>query len=183
MAIYTGRGDSGDTSLIGNIRESKASPVFDVLGMLDEFNATLGLILAEIKFTTEARDFLINTQRDLFKIGSLIANPKSTDQSFEWLEGRTTLIENYIDEMEKKLPELRNFILPGGTEGWAKVHLSRTVCRRLERDLVNYFDKNLMGKQYVIKFVNRLSDLLFTLARYLNFTENVEDIIWIDKNE
>ena len=181
MAIYTGRGDSGRTSLIGNAREAKNAPVFDVLGMLDEFNATLGIILSGIEFTPEARDFLINIQRTLFKIGSLIANPKTTNANLEWLEAKTALVEKYIDEMEEKLPELRNFILPGGTGGSAKVHFARTVCRRLERTLVTYFDKNPMGKDYVIKFVNRLSDFLFTLARYLNFTENVEDIIWIDK--
>lgn len=178
MAVYTGTGDSGKTSLIGNTRESKGSPVFNVLGTLDEFNATLGLALSDIEFTDEARTFLINAQRDLFNIGSLVANPKSTDKDFEWLEAKTKTLENHIDEMEAKLPKLHNFILPGGTKGSARVHFSRTVCRRLERELVVYLEGSSTGKQHIIKFVNRLSDFLFTLARFLNFTENVEDIIW-----
>lgn len=183
MAVYTGTGDSGNTSLIGNVRKSKDSPVFEVLGTMDEFNATLGVILAEIEFSKDAKDFLIGIQSDLFKVGALIANPKVKEAEFDWLGERTSTVEKYIDELEAKLPRLTNFILPGGTPGAARVHFARTVCRRLERNIVNHYDEEKIGKKHVIRFVNRLSDLLFVLARYLNFNENVEDIIWIDSDE
>ena len=183
MAVYTGTGDSGDTSLIGNVRKSKAASEFEVLGTLDEFNATLGVVLSEVGFSSEARDFLIKTQADLFKIGSLIANPKAKDSQFNWLSDRVKVIESYIDELEQKLPKLTNFILPGGTSGAARVHLARTVCRRLEREIVNHYKASEAGKKQVLTFVNRLSDLLFVLARYLNFNENVQDVIWVDSNE
>ncbi len=183
MAVYTGTGDSGNTSLLGGVRKPKSEIVFNVLGSLDEFNATLGLLVSEVSFTNESKDFIVQIQRDLFKVGSLIANAKADNLSFNWLYSRTQVLESYIDEMEVELPELKNFILPGGSKGSAYTHLSRTICRRLERELVAYFSEELPGKEFVLRYTNRLSDFLFTLARYLNFKDNIGDIIWKDSNE
>jgi len=183
MAIYTGRGDTGNTSLIGDTKSPKDSPIFNVLGNLDEFNASLGLLIAEINFSPEAKDFLVGIQQDLFRIGALLANPKAKKSEFAWLKKKTSTIERYIDELEKTLPKLTNFVLPGGSSQGAKVHVTRTVCRRLERSLVSHFKTVDIGKDRVIPYINRLSDLLFVLARYMNFNENVEDVIWIDSNE
>jgi cob(I)alamin adenosyltransferase len=183
MSIYTRGGDAGNTSLIGDTKSPKDSPIFEVLGTLDEFNATLGILIADIAFSKEATDFLIGVQRDLFKIGSLLANPKSKKSHFMWLKKRIITIERYIDDLDKILPKLENFVLPGGSSGSAKIHLSRTVCRRLERGMVTHLKVVETGKEQVIPYINRLSDLLFVLARYLNFNENVEDVIWDNSNE
>lgn len=183
MAVYAGTGDSGDTSLIGNVRKSKDSSVFKVLGTLDEFNATLGILVAEVEFSKDAKTFMVGIQSDLFKVGALIADPKVKEIDFKWLKARTATIEEYIDELDAKLPKLTNFILPGGTFGAVRAHFARTVCRRLERSFVSHFVSTKVGKKRVIPFVNRLSDLLFVLARYLNFNENVKDIIWVDSDE
>ncbi|MBT6401518.1 cob(I)yrinic acid a,c-diamide adenosyltransferase [candidate division WWE3 bacterium] len=183
MSVYTRAGDTGKTYLIGNTRHSKDSSIFEVLGTMDEFNVSLGLMLSDISFSKDASDFLVTVQGDLFKLGSLIANDKSKDEDFKWLAPRVGLVEDYIDELEKDLPKLENFILPGGTPAAARVHMARTVCRRCERALVGHFEKNDEGKKCTLMYINRLSDLLFVLARFLNFNENVEDIIWIDSDE
>ena len=103
--------------------------------------------------------------------------------NFDKVDGVEDVVQEDIDELEKELPELHNFILPGGTSGAARVHLSRTICRRLERSFVKHFQDKIVGKKESLKFINRLSDLLFVLARYLNFNENVKDIIWTESDE
>lgn len=183
MALYTRAGDTGKTYVIGNVRHSKDSPIFEVLGTLDEFNVTIGLMLSDISFSKEASEFLISIQGDLFKLGSLIANEKVKDEEFGWLKSRVETVEDYIDDLEKVLPKLQNFILPGGTPAAARVHLARTVCRRCERTLVRHFKDREDGKKCTLMFINRLSDLFFVLARFMNFNKNVEDIVWIDADE
>lgn len=182
MKIYTKGGDTGDTSLLKGIRKSKTDEVFELLGTLDELSSVMGVGLAFASFTTEAREVLYSIQRDLLKIGSIVANPKADKDSFEWLESKTQSLEEYIDELDSQLPELRNFILPGGSKGASLMHHSRSVARRLERIANLYFrNKDAVDTTFLLKYLNRLSDFLFVLARYVNKSESVEETKW--KNE
>ncbi len=179
MPVYTKQGDNGETSLLENIKESKSDLIFEVLGTFDELNSLLGLLLSQTDFTKAATRQLVEIQNDLFKIGSLIANPKTKINEFVFLSIRTVELEDLIDDLEGKLPRLSNFILPGGNEAASQAHLARSVCRRLERRIVLYFKhRDFIGGEACIKYVNRLSDFLFCLARYLNYSKGVEDIIW-----
>ena len=179
MPIYTKNGDDGTTNTIGNERKSKSSLVFEVLGTLDELNSVLGVLASEINFSEEAKDFIHQTQSNLFKIGSLVANPNSRSMDFDWLEDQIITLEKRIDEMDDELPLLKKFILPGGSNQAAKVHLSRSVCRRLERRVVYYYENTPVNKEnFVLMYINRLSDFLFTLARYINLKLNHEEKVW-----
>lgn len=166
--IYTKTGDDGTSALFNAQRCSKSDPVFDVLGTIDELNSSLGFLHI---YKNEEIVFLIkDLQRDLFSLGGLISGaPLST----EYLENKTLELEHNIDKYSEKLEELRNFILPGGSIFSSYLNLSRSICRRLERNLVAY-GSNI----YYIKYVNRMSDLLFVLGRYINQLEEVPDIIW-----
>jgi cob(I)alamin adenosyltransferase len=173
MKIYTKKGDAGQTHLIGNVSKSKSDPVFDALGSLDELNSFLGVVVSFVDVTKEAKEFFLKTQNSLFDIGALIANPKSQDADFEWLKDLTKEVEDHIDELTSELSPLKNFILPGGSKGSALTHYARAVCRRVERDLVK-----LRPGNPAIPYINRLSDFLFTFARYNNLSEGVEDGLW-----
>ncbi len=156
MPIYTRTGDKGETSLFGGRRIPKADPRVELYGSVDELNSWIG-------FFHDPR--LTEVQRDLLTIGSAIAGWK-TDLSF--LESRVRGMEEWIDTMEPNLPKLTNFILPRG-----EMHIARSVCRRVERIAVREH-----ADPVIIKYLNRLSDLLFTLARFINKKENIEEVPW-----
>lgn len=166
--IYTKTGDDGTTSLYGNQRGSKSDPVFDVLGTLDELNSCLGFL--HIYKNDEIVNLVKNIQRDLLLLGSYISG--YSDDLSVW-STKCLLLEENIDKYQERLEELRNFILPGGSMFSSYLNLSRAVCRRLERSLVKYHS----NKEY-LTYVNRLSDLLFVLARYINKLEEMPDSIW-----
>lgn len=180
MSVYTRTGDNGTTSLLHGKRLGKDQKIFEVLGTLDEFNSVLGLVLSSVSFSSDARKFLVKIQGDLFNIGAKIADDKSKKADYIWLNAKTSTIEELIDELESTLPKLTNFILPGGSVAAAHTHVARSLCRRLERTIVSYDNSEL---EYVLVFINRLSDLLFVLARHLNQINNVEDVIWTSKND
>lgn len=178
VKIYTKTGDNGETSLLYGKRASKSDPIFGVLGTLDELNASLGLVKApknrKINLLVE------KVQNDLFALGSLLANPNAKQQPFTNLIDETAGIEKHIDSFNEELPPLANFIIPGGSQTASQLHLSRAISRRLERELVDYFEneKGTAARENVLRYVNRLSDLLFVLARYANFKNGVKDVLW-----
>jgi len=178
VKIYTKTGDKGETGIIGK-RLSKSSKLIDTIGTLDELNASIGIALIKLQIADFKKEIetLIYIQNSIFDLGAVLANGK-TERDFSKL---ITKIEKNIDNMDAKLPKLQNFILPGGSEASAYIHLSRTICRRAERylvDLLDNIDFNYRILPNHLKFINRLSDYLFILARYTNFKLGCEDILW-----
>lgn len=173
MPIYTRTGDKGKTSLFNGKKISKDSVYIEAIGSVDELNALLGVCAS--KADKKLRSEIEKIQSDLFMIGASLANPKSSLKID--LEKRAREFEILIDEMTKKLPRLMNFILPGGGEAGASIHLARTVCRRTERNLVSFSKKQKLNSSILI-YVNRLSDVLFTMARYTNLKDKKKETIW-----
>jgi cob(I)alamin adenosyltransferase len=179
--IYTKTGDNGETSLRGGGVYPKSDAVFEVLGTLDELNACLGLVKAPRM--KQINHIVKEVQNDLFSFGAFIADPQSSEKELFELENRVVWLEERIDLTDKEIPPLDNFIIPGGSNTSAQLHLARAVCRRLERRLVELGRKDRSGKkihgmEVLVKYFNRLSDMLFVLARYVNFKSGVKDIIW-----
>lgn len=174
--IYTKTGDNGTSKAIRGKRLPKNALLFEVLGNLDELNATLGLALLT---KTTLKDSLSVVQSDLFKIGAIVAGNKILPKDIKWLTSRVNEIEAQIDFIDAKNSRLANFILPGGTNQAAFLHLSRTVCRRAERSFTSlYRTKKLKNSDIILTYLNRLSDYLFVLARYNN-NKGKADIIWV----
>ena len=156
MSIYSRTGDKGTTSLYRGKRVSKSDPRVEVYGSFDELTSFIGLVAVKIK-NKKDKEFLTEIQRDLYKIMSYLSGVKL---SLDFLNNRVLQFENKIDQLDKKLAQLNKFILPGGTEISSWFHVLRTVCRRAERNMVKYF-----FSLKIIRYLNRLSDLLFVLAR------------------
>lgn len=176
MPIYTRTGDKGTTGLFNGRRVAKDSLVIEAIGSVDELNAVIGLALARIKNKElRIKNNMQEIQGDLFSVGASLANPKS--KTLVDFEKRAKEIEKQIDEMTKKLPKLMNFILPGGSETGASLHLARTVCRRAERQIVALSKKEKVSSSVLI-YINRLSDLLFTMARFVNLAEKKKEVVW-----
>lgn len=176
MAIYTRTGDTGSTSLFGGKRVLKCEELVDVYGSIDELNSWVGLIAAEFSIP-DVSQFLQTIQSDLFTVGSTLAGWKG---NLSVLEPRIKEMEARIDMMEEDLPPIRNFILPGGAVFGARTHIVRSICRRVERQTVALSQKQSIDP-VIIKYLNRLSDLFFMLARFINKQENVEEIVWTGK--
>jgi cob(I)alamin adenosyltransferase len=187
LKIYTKTGDSGQTGLLGGKRVSKSHLAVGVCGGLDETNSLLGLALSH-SLPSELAERLTQIQNDLFDLGSRIAACLSeTAGAAEFPFNRIDRIENWIDRYQADLPELTQFILPGGSLGGATLHLCRTVCRRAERDLVTLIDalkvsapENFPPNQLATEliYLNRLSDFLFVVARYVNQIAGVPETNW-----
>jgi cob(I)alamin adenosyltransferase len=165
MPIYTKTGDKGETSLFGGKRILKSDPQIATYGTIDELTSFLGMLTVKLTDRNE-QDFLVQTQKELYQImGFLAGAPNPIDSLAE----RVTFFEKKIDEIEAQLPKLHRFILPGGTETASWFHIARTTCRRAERECVllstisKLDEKNLF---ICIQYLNRLSDLLFDLARW-----------------
>jgi cob(I)alamin adenosyltransferase len=172
--IYTRTGDRGETSLLSGGRVAKDHPRVEAYGTLDELSSTLGLLLCEAPPEGAARE-LAGIQATLFAIGSILADPDgrlSRDEGV-W---RTEPIERWIDAMDADLEPLDAFILPGGSRGAALAHVARTICRRAERRVRAAADPSLPTG--VLAYLNRLSDALFVLARWLNAQIGVEETRW-----
>ena len=179
MPIYTRTGDKGQTSLFGGGRVLKSDDRVDTYGTIDELNSLLGVVVAaiETKHKKLAQE-LEAIQHDLFAIGSYLANPQA--QAVDKLTEKITAFEKEIDQMTEKMPELHNFILPGGGKVGASLHQARTVCRRAERRLVALMQHEEIDIQ-VVTYVNRLSDLLFTMARFVNHKEKKKETRWLNQ--
>lgn len=172
--LYTRRGDDGHTDLYGGGRASKADPRLRAVGDVDELNAAVGVALA-ICEDGELREVLTDVQHRLFEVGADLSTPTSDVTDVRRIDPADIVhLEEAIDAADHKLPPLRQFILPGGCELSARLHLARTVCRRAERSAVD-----LGGCGQVVIFLNRLSDLLFALARRANQLAGVADLPWI----
>jgi cob(I)alamin adenosyltransferase len=183
--IYTKTGDNGQTVLINGERLAKDSLVFEVLGTLDEFNASLGLLIASwdralIKTTSlgslelaKQKTFLLDLQRQLFKLGAEIAKSAKVVFPNKFL----TEMEKNIDDLQNKLGDdfWSNFVLPGGSELAAQADLARTICRRLERKLVS-LDRERDLRDVLVKFINRTSDYLYILRSFINHQLKIKEI-------
>lgn len=173
MSIYTKTGDKGETSLFGGKRVLKCEELVDAYGSIDELNSWIGLVISSIDHA-EKKEFLQKIQADLFTIGGSLAGWE-TDLSH--LPTRVTEMEVEIDAMETILPELKNFILPGGTKEASQVHLARSICRRVERQVVGLGQIQVVDER-VVAYLNRLSDLFFVLGRFINKSAGIHDVVW-----
>ena len=180
MPIYTRTGDKGETSLYGGKRVSKASQRVDTYGTVDELNSLIGVVVAHLRASQRPIEILLERiQNDLLTIGSALASPGVKNQTLDIKKLETQVIEfeKEIDKMTSKMPELHNFILPGGGKAGAFLHQARTVCRRCERRIIELAGKEEVDEA-IIKYFNRLSDLLFTMARYINHKEKKKETKW-----
>lgn len=177
--IYTRSGDCGTTSLVGGSRVAKHSDRIEAYGTLDELNSLIGLITSHPDLAETDRTFLTAIQSHLFDIGSYLACPP--DGKFVLPSGvtpdRLSRLESQIDRLDASLPPINSFILPAGTELSARCHVARTVCRRAERRITALADHCEIAPE-VIAYVNRLSDYLFTLARFNNIKNGCAEIFW-----
>jgi cob(I)alamin adenosyltransferase len=178
VKIYTRTGDTGETSLFSGDRARKNDPRVDAYGEVDELNAWLGLARASSLDATLSAE-IVSIQRDLFALGAQLADPgdKLAPRVSKAVIGDDHILrlEQLIDRFEEQLPPLRRFILAGGTPAGAALHVARTVCRRAERRIVG-LDPPI--DPVLIRYVNRLSDLLFVLARLVNHRSGVSEIEW-----
>jgi cob(I)alamin adenosyltransferase len=179
MKIYTKTGDSGETSLFDNTRVSKADARVDAYGEVDEVNACLGAARAA-GVDDEISALVESLQKDLFALGARLADPSSRIaprvEKAAMTDATVQRLEQAIDRLEETLPPLRKFILPGGSSAGALLHLARTVCRRAERRVI------ALGAgavdPVIIVYLNRLSDLLFVMARAVNLRSGVPETEW-----
>lgn len=179
MRIYTKTGDAGETGLFDGTRVSKKDPRVDAYGEVDELSAWIGLVRAE-QIPADVDERLGAIQRDLFALGSMLADPthriaKRVDKA-SLTPASVKSLEGAIDAFEAELPPLKRFIFAGGSPAAAKLHLARAVCRRSERAVVG------LGADAVdsitVQYLNRLSDLLFVMARLLNRRAGVAEVEW-----
>lgn len=187
MAVYTKKGDRGHTSLYG---EKRARPKSDqriiALGSIDELNSQLGFVSSNLTPRRGAwgqtrlariRAEIAHIQADLFEIAACLATPQGNKLPFEIGLDRVRYLEKLIDELEGSLPALANFIFPGGSKAGAALHVTRSVCRRAEREIVKLSQKEKVEPNILI-YINRLSDAIFMLAREVNRLEKKKEEIW-----
>ena len=177
--IYTRSGDNILTSIIGGSRIPKYSLRLEAYGTVDELNSFIGNLVADDSVIDQQRYDLLKVQNMLFNIGGYLATPPEIRHAD--VPGLTQEelqeMESWIDTMDSQLPPLKNFIIPGGCKASAKANMARTVCRRAERRVVELADKEDIYP-IVLAYLNRLSDYLFVIGRYLNKFANYEEIIW-----
>ena len=198
MKIYTKTGDQGETGMLGGVRISKSSIAIDVTGGLDETNSVLGIVASQLNQSSSdqvaagssVRPMIYQIQNDLFDLGSRVSACLSeSGRAVEFSSERTVVLEQWIDQLQQDLPELTAFILPGGSFAGSFLHQARAVCRRTERGLVSLAGadlawpdaSNIAGDQRLsieLAYLNRLSDLLFVMARYVNHQAGCEEPKW-----
>ena len=176
MKIYTKTGDSGQTSLFSGERISKSDLRVSAYGDVDELNSFLGMAILRTSIEGN-RELLRRIQNRLFDLGADLATTARKKSAKRIDDNGIREMEAAIDIMESRLPELRTFILPGGTEAAVWLHLCRTICRRAERSVVRLQTESEINR-LAVTFLNRLSDLLFIMARYENFCAGVSDVTW-----
>lgn len=171
--IYTRTGDDGTTGLGDGSRVAKDSARVEAYGTVDEANSAIGVVLAVASVPDDIRACLVNVQHDLFELGGELCIPGHSAISAEFVER----LENDLDGFNKDLPPLKDFILPGGGQAAAASHVARTVVRRAERR-VNTLASNEAIRPETIRYLNRLSDLLFVIARVLARAESGQEVLW-----
>lgn len=183
MKIYTKTGDDGKTGLYGGSRVPKDDLRIEAIGTVDELNAVLGWARAE-GLPPEIDPFFVRIQNQLFDLGAELASPAAKKSGQQNITGRQIgWLEDAIDQHEDSLPPIKEFILPGGSAGGARLQLARSICRRAERRVITLAcDANSSVSTDVVVYLNRLSDLLFVLARYVNRVDGQDDVVW-DKGQ
>ena len=180
IRIYTRTGDSGQTGLFNGKRVAKNDLRVAAYGEVDELNAALGVARSFIG-DPGISQVLVEIQKDLFSLGAQLADPdfdeKKRSPKSHVSENRVTELEKWIDHWETELAPLQHFVLPGGSQAGAALHLARTVCRRAERQVVSLSQQKTLSPLPLI-YLNRLSDFLFVLARYLNHQSKSPEILW-----
>jgi len=193
VKIYTKTGDSGTTSLFGGKKLSKNDARVEAYGCVDELNSVLGMIIADLNYSSSASretsfmrnspqgrivNKLLRIQKELFVLGTDLASPSDVKVKIPRVKKPLVIrLEQEIDSWVKNLPKLRNFILPGGSKVGSQLHLARSIARRAERVIASLSSKEKINQNALI-YVNRLSDWLFVLARYVNKLENQKESIW-----
>jgi len=179
MKIYTKTGDSGMTGLLGGTRLSKGAPRIIAYGEIDELNAFIGVVCAETPHEP-LKKVLGEVQNHLFTVGAQLASPHQDPKIERITAAQVESLERQMDAMEQSLPPLQNFILPGGSKTAALLHLARTVCRRAERSMV-YLSQipSEPVDEWLLVYINRLSDYFFVMSRVANQLENISDTPWI----
>jgi len=178
--IYTRGGDKGETSLGDGTRVAKHDPRVSAYGTVDECNSVLGLARCHLAGDPEAEAMLARIQNDLFDLGADLCTPPAENPKWPPLRivpAQTERLEREIDAMNDKIPPLKSFILPGGSEAAAWLHLARTVARRAEREMTAAAETTPVSPE-AIKYINRLSDHLFVMARRLN-ENGARDVLWV----
>lgn len=178
MKIYTKTGDEGKTSLFGGERVEKNHLRLEAYGTIDELNSVLG-VSSSFNNDELVKKIIYEIQNSLFRVGSELATPPEVKSKaiVSISSEEITNIENVIDDIELKLNPLQNFILPGGSKSASFLHLARTICRRAERKIIE-LDLNESINPDIIVYINRLSDLLFVLARFANHLSSTPEIGW-----
>ena len=190
MKIYTRTGDKGTTALFGGGRVPKTHPLIEAYGTVDETNSMLGLARAHLKRahlqddleTGAVDEYLEDIQADLFTLGADLATPAGSKARTVRVDDEAIrLLEQRIDEIDALLPPIKQFILPGGSPAAAALHVARTTCRRAERLVLRASDQEEISSSVLI-YLNRLSDLLFVMARWVNHIEGTKESTWSGKS-
>lgn len=183
--VYTGGGDKGETSLVSGNRVSKGDHRIHTYGEVDELNSHLGVVLSLMKSQVvfeEEYETIEKIQCALFDLGSNLACEVEFRNKYKLPQltlDKIEVLERVIDRLDSQLPVLKNFILPGGSLIASHLHVARTVCRRIERNLVSFkFEDGEELPENSLVFINRLSDYLFVMARYVNFKLHIEEVLW-----
>ena len=173
--VYTKKGDDGTTSFLSGKRVSKLFPEIKSVGALDELNSFIGLLRSELPLVGESFDII---QWNLFNAGSAIINDNNLELPNVG-ESDIKMLEDWMDEMNEELPELKNFIIPKGSKAVSLCHVCRTICRRAEIQVIDcQVLDNIKRISPIVKYLNRLSDYFFVLARYVGHKENLKETIW-----
>jgi cob(I)alamin adenosyltransferase len=182
MKIYTRTGDKGHTSLLGGTRVPKDHARIEAYGTIDELNSHLGMLR---DLAPDRSAFITDIQEKLFSIGSRLASSSEAEADKFKVphieEEAISGLESAMDDMDRELPEMRNFILPGGHPAISQAHICRTVCRRAERLVVSIAEKEQLP-EIIVRYLNRLSDLLFVLARHIGSKLGVPETPWRPKS-
>jgi cob(I)alamin adenosyltransferase len=190
MKIYTKTGDKGTTSLYGGTRVPKYHLRIEAYGTIDELNSYIGLISTQ-QIDANSATTLLKIQNELFTIGSMLATPQDKETLKSGKErlnipkvdaNSITYLEQEIDTMNEELPAMTHFVLPGGHQTVSYCHIARCICRRAERITVQLSEEVVIN-EVVLKYLNRLSDYLFVLARKLTYDNNIEEIPWIPEKK
>ena len=184
--VYTRMGDKGTTGLVGGTIIKKSDPRIHLYGEVDELNSYIGIGISLLSDQFD-KSFIFKIQSSLFDLGSNLACEKEKRSQFKLPQIKNKLIDDLemeSDKMDGALPKLHSFILPGGSQEASAFHVCRTVCRKVERQMVDFEDQH-PGEvpENGLRFMNRLSDYFFTLARFVNHTKNIREILWISDRE
>ena len=180
--VYTKSGDKGKTQLIGGDKVSKDNPRIDCYGTIDELNATLGMFVSALDGTSAKEALvpkLLRIQNELFNVGTQLATPDLERRSSmpDIRVAHITALEEEMDLLNESLPDLRSFVLPGGSQASACAHLARTVCRRAERQVVSLAASEYIADRHLM-YLNRLSDALFVFGRYALCADGLPEHLW-----